>query len=641
MRNMIVVATRELSEKKMIFLGSLMLGIAVLATPLLPGVSGNSREITATAAFYLSLAVALGGAVGAGVSFIGRDLAENRIAFYFCRPLSAAAIWGGKLTAAFLMAAGCALLVQIPAIVTGRSILNVGNGAVELDRALVGVILVMIGVIAVGHHLSVAFRSRSAWLGVDMVAVPVIAFFFWSALAPFISSFAILATLVSLGVGYILLLIALLASGLAGLTRGRVQLQRVHRETSILLAILLAVFTASFTAWAYWVRSITLEDLDEIQPVVNHPFDWGPWVAIEGTARGHLEFSQIFLVDAASGRTSRVGTAPFGVVVSADGTRAVWPERRGAVPGSGTIPFEKAPTLTYMNLDSEGSKRETTIGASWYYGLSPSGDRVAIVNDDTLSVHELDRDQSVLSLKIPGLDGGDTHHIVFVNEDLLRIYSRSYSLRSIEAIEVSIGSRGARSLGEVSALAVRPIFEIDRLIGVTRTPRTYRILEASTMKPLATWEVDSIAPYGSGQWLCAYVEDGHALMTIRTEDGFEGPPLSLGRAKLISIGSRQPDGRFLVTLFDQSSDHGDPEEGSGGDGPSTRKGEIRHATLELVDLETGRVEVVARDLYPAATWPGLENPNGSNLFIDTSGPAKKLVLRDPLSGELKVVAGHS
>ena len=54
MRNVIVVTAREVSEKKMLFFGSLVLGVAVLATPLLPGVSDESSDVTAFVAFYLS-----------------------------------------------------------------------------------------------------------------------------------------------------------------------------------------------------------------------------------------------------------------------------------------------------------------------------------------------------------------------------------------------------------------------------------------------------------------------------------------------------------------------------------------------------------------------------------------------------------
>ena len=49
-----------------------------------------------------------------GVNFIGRDLSEGRLGFYFAQPMSGPKIWFGKLTAVVLLIWAAQLIMMLP-----------------------------------------------------------------------------------------------------------------------------------------------------------------------------------------------------------------------------------------------------------------------------------------------------------------------------------------------------------------------------------------------------------------------------------------------------------------------------------------------------------------------------------------------
>ena len=96
----------------------------------------------------------------------GRQM-TGRLGFFFSRPLPWWTIWGGKFLAAVLLTLGAGLLAAVPWLASGR------GGSLRLASlwdlqgavAALGWALVLVGA---GHAASVAFRSRSAWLLVDL-----------------------------------------------------------------------------------------------------------------------------------------------------------------------------------------------------------------------------------------------------------------------------------------------------------------------------------------------------------------------------------------------------------------------------------------------------------------------------------------
>src|SRR3954454_20861526 len=116
MKNALVIAAREFEEKR--FVGYAAVAFAVLPFILaaIPGISGKSpADVLTISALIFGTTVAVAVGVISGASFIGRDLSDGRMSFYFSRPVGSLSIWFGNLTAGILMIAGTFGLIILPA----------------------------------------------------------------------------------------------------------------------------------------------------------------------------------------------------------------------------------------------------------------------------------------------------------------------------------------------------------------------------------------------------------------------------------------------------------------------------------------------------------------------------------------------
>src|SRR5687767_6382601 len=178
MRAALHVATRELIERKLIFVAALVLGLLILASPLLPMPQGAAGGAFAEVlAILLSFGFAVGLSFLMGATVFGRDLAERRRSFYFSKPLSSPAIWGGKILASFAMAIGAGVLVVLPLVLTRGDIaaplIGARGGQVSPAVAVSMLCLLWIALgIGVGHLASIALRSRSPWVALQVFGLP-------------------------------------------------------------------------------------------------------------------------------------------------------------------------------------------------------------------------------------------------------------------------------------------------------------------------------------------------------------------------------------------------------------------------------------------------------------------------------------
>jgi hypothetical protein len=631
MRTAFFVASRELRERRLIFVGALLVGILTLATPLLPQartLGSSAGEVITGYALWLSLGIALAGAFLAGLSVMSRDLVENRIGFYVSRPISAGALWGGKVVAALLLAIGAAFLVVLPATVIGGGLrqitalaLSMGwdqqSGAVVVAAALGAVVFLIV----FGHYTGIIFRSRSRWLALDLLGVPLLVVLFWLALTPLVRGLAQQLVASSIVAGAIWMAFALLIGGFVGLRVGRVELRSVHRALTITVVGLVALFVAGFALWGVWVRSPEPSDLtggtrgtDRIHSVV--PRDGGRWVAFGGKARGRGDFIPFFLSDLESGRSYRLGAGmrtPFGF--SADGTRAYWGEL------ASLDPFRWQ--LMTSSLEGGFSPRRTTITITppEVARLSPEGSRLAVIEQGVITIYDIESERSLLSMRLP--DQNVRYRLHYLTSDLVRIFALGVHSGAgpgsavHRAYELDVGSRQLRFLGPMRGTGFHISSRHDLII--LRHPVT-EVLRGSDLGTILRIDARSSGVLRDGGLVFGVIEDAHAHLRFFSSEGVPSGSIALEPARNVVLGGLDGSDRLFVLTFSDDRAPG---------------------RLLLVDPRTAQVRSFGERLVPERSWSLFEaDLPYQRLFSDHSEGRQRLVTFDPATGEKTLVAGR-
>src|SRR5258706_6535397 len=121
MRHALVIARRELAEKRFIVFAAAAFAALPFLIALIPGArsTAGARDVIVVAAGLLCIGFTLAVALVLGANVIGRDLAENRLSFYFARPFGAASIWFGKVTGAIALIVISFVVILLPARLSG------------------------------------------------------------------------------------------------------------------------------------------------------------------------------------------------------------------------------------------------------------------------------------------------------------------------------------------------------------------------------------------------------------------------------------------------------------------------------------------------------------------------------------------
>jgi hypothetical protein len=246
MSNVMVVAAREISARRLIFLTAPAWGVLVA----IMGSLHHDRNAVVTAAAICALVFGVVMSLVVGSALVGRELAERRLSFYFARPIGAASIWGGKFLGGLAIVIASQLLVLAPSLI--------GYRIVGDDVISIAVVLALpIGLLALGIVAGIAFRSKSLWVGVDLtvlVGTGLLARWTFLILDPRsefgLSPFFAKISLVGAGVATLILV----AASAAAVIAGRCELSRAHRAASLVMLSLLPAAAAS-VIWAHWFAS--------------------------------------------------------------------------------------------------------------------------------------------------------------------------------------------------------------------------------------------------------------------------------------------------------------------------------------------------------------------------------------------------
>src|SRR5258708_9269373 len=164
----LVIARRELAEKRFVFATAALLSLfPVAVVALVPRPMSGGRSFLVSMGAMPAVGFTPGLATVLGVSTIGRDLADSRLSFYFAKPITAPAIWFGKLAAAIIMIGGSFAIILAPSLPFGtrewRTFWNLGLPELAVTAAVAALSLFL-----VSHVASPMGRSRSAFVLLDL-----------------------------------------------------------------------------------------------------------------------------------------------------------------------------------------------------------------------------------------------------------------------------------------------------------------------------------------------------------------------------------------------------------------------------------------------------------------------------------------
>jgi hypothetical protein len=319
------------------------------------------------------------------------------------------------------------------------------------------------------------------------------------------------------------------------------------------------------------------------------------------------------------------------VVFSIDGSTVVW---LGEAPGDGPR------TLWWADLESSSPEvRSTTLifPADVVIDLSPDGRQILVLDQNLLSVYELENERLLTAVGLPEDLTRSTPF--FSTPESIRLYSWSDNSEewAIQIAEIDAVAGVVKRLGKIPARSGKSWLSFDArlqyLVLMNRkddfgspTRILYDAKSGELLRPLKGFS--------------GFLDDGRILsrrragndlwLVVESPDGSEQVAHNLGPAADIWNGGEVLPGRLLIL---RSIENGDREQGRRAD---------------LLDLEDGSWREVGRGMnrihagfqwrwgaYRAAFWY-VNRPPANRLITDTTGA---LVRWDPESGELVHVVG--
>lgn len=642
------VATREFTARKMVLWTGVAIALLALAAPFFPWDRGHSpADVRAFVTVFLGVALAAGSALMVGASLVGPDLAERRLAFYFSRPISAAALWWGKVAGGFAIVLLSASVSMLPNLLPGKSSLLTAWGTeFAADAAMIALLLFFLFVAAATS--SVAFRSHSLWLAVDVAAIVVTGLLLWITFRNMVF-FAARGTIVA-GAWVMAgaLLGGLLAGGWALATSGRTEPARAHRALSLTVWSFVLAAALGLGGWSSWATAFGPSDIRKIWPVASAD---GHWVVLSGSVAGRGEsFSGAVLLEPSTGRFHRLPvTASRTLTCSADSRRAAWFEWDTFGVYSATLV-----SLDLSRPDARPASHPIVLSHYKLYramALSPDGSRVALLAGGTLSVSDLETGRIVASVRVP--EGLRSDNLVYDSAERIVLFpsvicgddpgSRNFPKGSApEVHRFDIGRKKLEIAGTIDAGLKGTTF-------LRRSPdgRRYLLVESSSgallvdgdsFRPICRLLPDQGQPRFGGRVL--FLADGRIALSNRSEgetalsvfsqDGRLLQTVPLGKGKSAQLGAELAPGTLTVVLGPTS--------------PEVDPGSAER--LLAVDLSRGTITEIAQKTYlTLGPWsPGtLDHANqpvpgslGARLFRNVSG---ELQLLDPASGKLAPFPG--
>jgi len=629
------VMAREFVARREVVLVAVAAVVIATAMPFMPGL-GNYQPDDVRTVSSNTLAVALGWGLALlfGATVIGGDLSEGRFGFYFARPVSGLAVWWGRVLAALLLILVCETIVLLPSLLGNATVLVSSHEWVW--PAVIACLVMPFLLLLLSHAISIMVRARTAWLFLDLAGFVVLVVVAWLSVRPLLMMVAEIAVYVIAGALIAALAIALSIAGWVGVAVGRVDVPRTHSALSLALWGTLAVCLAGIAFYSSWLRNFGPKDFDKVEVLTVAPD--GRWVEAFGQARNRLDVRRRCLISTADNLWIPVpgpwGGYPMDVIYSVDGSTALW---RGA-GGS-----DEPRTLWWADLgrrDPSAQPTNLVVAMDALLALSAGGERLAILEDGTLSIYELEDERLLTAVRLP--EGFDRVTPLFPSEETLRLFVRvgHGEGQSLLIVDVVASSGEIVPTGKIKGLGDKLLLMVDGGLqhmvvwtrsedGLASDRNIYDANDGSFIRKLTTSGFPRFLHDGR-LVIVSEDDDGGLSLVVESVEGRDRMAHSIAGASEPTLsGEAVPNGVVVARLED----------------PSDRSQGLR---IDLLDVDSGELRNVGRHLrraFPWAPWQYgtagavfwfRDQPASSRLFLDQTGA---LMRWNPETGGLAHVVG--
>ena len=438
MRSVLVIAARELEEKRFVAYAAAAFAVLPFVVAAIPMINGRTpHEPLVILAVILATGFTAGLGVTTGAALVGRDLSDNRMSFYFSRPVGAMSIWFGKLIAGIVLIVGCFGLIAAPACLIGGA----WKSILDLTFTQLAVIVLPVGValFLMAHVISTFARSRSPLIAADFTAAVICGVSIRLLLLPLLRGFAfsmVNSLLIALAIA---LVIAIIGGGAWQLQEGRTDRRRNHRALSQFLWSTMAVALVLAAGFVAWVVSAKSSDLTGRRSTSYAP--GSAFLTMWGETRNRGDYNAGFLIDVTDGSTRRIDPRSSGAVhFTRDGSGIVLPR----------IENNSADLVVLKRGVAEPVETGLTIPAADHFFVSDDGNRIATISGGILSIYDVAQKRTLLSLRAPDIGKG-MYRPYFLTPDLVRLYVQARDGLSI--YELDIRTHELKATGSIAAVS--------------------------------------------------------------------------------------------------------------------------------------------------------------------------------------------
>ncbi|HEY0157244.1 MAG TPA: hypothetical protein VGF28_08170 [Thermoanaerobaculia bacterium] len=623
MNGTLAIARREVADRRVILLTAGVLALIPFAVLLIPSVKrfGSGMVIAAVGGF-VALSYILALTLLLGATFIGRELADKRLSFYFAKPLAASSIWFGKLAGSLATIVLAAATILIPSMIAAAEHWTpvwrrgIGYGA-----------LVALALFLLAHTVGTMFRSRSPLLLADAACAAVAAGVLSALFNTLAAGHAQLLRYQLGGVLVALLLLFLIAGGAWQLSRGRIDPARNHRELSRFLWSAIAATLVLLGIAVFGIVSVTPADLGSQVWAGTPPA--GNWMMIAGPVQHRGDYRGAFYLNVANGEYRRADARSiwWEMFFTPDGLVAgqLRPVGRG---GKGPVQLE---LVRFGERDVDILPTQVMFSRYTQPVLTTDATRVASVANGIVRVQSLPDGRTLALARIPG--AAQHARLFFDDNHRLRLFSVAGG--RLDVFRLDLRSRRLQRTGTFTSTS--------KVLGFNATADGSRLLmraggELSVLDGRTAAVLAKLPGEGRGAILSdgriAIVDAARGKLSLYGSDYTLQRELALPGMRTIPFLREVEGGKLFV---------------GGHRGGAANEPDGRGWSVHVVDIAAGAITATGRDLRPMPQdlhfGLGTADPrrvaataDGPFIFLDADG---SVVLWDPASGTKRAVTRAS